>query len=153
MSLTILQDDLVPSQDYQVRVRSLVAPGHESSYGGIPSDWTDPVDWTSNEGTLHQQREYKTDSEESARFIQMSTTWALNPSHTHIMNVGNHNHVHHLFCFLSTGSLLVHQHPDLFLHRCAGGHSLPHTLLHHSCLPEVRDSCSFISLYVSENGT
>lgn len=76
MSLTILQDDLVPSQDYQVRVRSLVAPGHNLSYRGIPSDWTDPVDWTSNEGTL-------TDSGESAQFIQMSTTWVLNPSHTH----------------------------------------------------------------------
>ncbi|XP_036945970.1 cytokine receptor common subunit beta isoform X2 [Acanthopagrus latus] len=51
MSLTILQDDLVPSQDYQVRVRSLVAVGHESSYDGIPSDWTDPVDWISNEAS------------------------------------------------------------------------------------------------------
>ncbi|XP_073350623.1 cytokine receptor common subunit beta [Pagrus major] len=51
MSLSILQDELDPSQDYQVKVRSLVFPGHSSSYGGIPSDWTDPVGWKSDEAT------------------------------------------------------------------------------------------------------
>lgn len=48
MSLTILQSSLDPSQDYQVRVRSLVKA--EDDYGGIPSEWSDPVDWTSHEG-------------------------------------------------------------------------------------------------------
>lgn len=48
MSLTILQSSLDPSQDYQVRVRSLVKP--EDNYSGIPSEWSDPVDWTSHAG-------------------------------------------------------------------------------------------------------
>ncbi|XP_070780018.1 cytokine receptor common subunit beta [Enoplosus armatus] len=50
MSLTILDTSLAPSQSYQVKVRSLVAPG-EGSYKGIPSEWTDPVDWTSHEAS------------------------------------------------------------------------------------------------------
>uniref|UniRef100_A0A8C9Y2D9 Fibronectin type-III domain-containing protein n=1 Tax=Sander lucioperca TaxID=283035 RepID=A0A8C9Y2D9_SANLU len=48
MSLSILDASLVPSQRYQVRVRSLVVPAH---YNGIPSEWTDPVEWTSHEAT------------------------------------------------------------------------------------------------------
>lgn len=51
MSVTILGKSLAPSQGYQVKVRSLVAPGDSMSYKGIPSEWTDPVDWTSNEAT------------------------------------------------------------------------------------------------------
>lgn len=51
MSLTIMESLLEPSQHYQVKVRSLVSPGDKSIYGGIPSEWTDPVDWTSNEAT------------------------------------------------------------------------------------------------------
>ncbi|TNN46814.1 hypothetical protein EYF80_042964 [Liparis tanakae] len=45
-SLSILGASLVSSQHYQVQVRSLVVPIH---YEGIPSDWTHPVDWTSQE--------------------------------------------------------------------------------------------------------
>ncbi|XP_032393924.1 cytokine receptor common subunit beta isoform X1 [Etheostoma spectabile] len=48
MSLSILDSSLVPSQRYQVRVRSLIVPTH---YKGIPSKWTDPVEWTSHEAT------------------------------------------------------------------------------------------------------
>lgn len=47
---SILDSSLAPSQDYQVKVRSQVAPGSESSYGGIPSEWSLPVDWTSHGG-------------------------------------------------------------------------------------------------------
>jgi len=47
-SLSILGASLASSQHYQVKVRSLVVPIH---YEGIPSDWTHPVDWTSQEGT------------------------------------------------------------------------------------------------------
>ncbi|XP_042361757.1 cytokine receptor common subunit beta isoform X2 [Plectropomus leopardus] len=46
MYLSILGASLAPSQDYQVKVRSLV---FLKDYGGIPSEWTDPVDWTSLE--------------------------------------------------------------------------------------------------------
>uniref|UniRef100_A0A4W6D309 Fibronectin type-III domain-containing protein n=1 Tax=Lates calcarifer TaxID=8187 RepID=A0A4W6D309_LATCA len=42
---------LVPSQHYQVKVRSLVIPGKGIKYEGIPSEWTDPVDWTSHAAT------------------------------------------------------------------------------------------------------
>uniref|UniRef100_A0A3Q3VL98 Fibronectin type-III domain-containing protein n=1 Tax=Mola mola TaxID=94237 RepID=A0A3Q3VL98_MOLML len=51
MSLTILQNSLVPSQDYQVKVRSLVIQRKDSMYRGIPSEWTDPVTWTSHGGS------------------------------------------------------------------------------------------------------
>nr|XP_046271217.1 cytokine receptor common subunit beta isoform X2 [Scatophagus argus] len=51
MSMTILQSSLVPSQNYQVKVRSLVVPEEHSSYGGIPSEWSEPVNWTSHEAT------------------------------------------------------------------------------------------------------
>ncbi|KAM4531488.1 cytokine receptor common subunit beta [Odontesthes bonariensis] len=47
---TILGTSLSPLQEYQVKVRSLVTPGHGSLYEGIPSEWTDPVKWTSNKG-------------------------------------------------------------------------------------------------------
>lgn len=52
VSLTILETSLDPSQDYQVKVRSLAVPRERSIYGGIPSEWTDPVGWTSHKGTL-----------------------------------------------------------------------------------------------------
>ncbi|XP_061567815.1 cytokine receptor common subunit beta [Cololabis saira] len=42
---------LTPLEHYQVKVRSLVVPGHGSRYEGIPSEWTDPVAWTSNEAS------------------------------------------------------------------------------------------------------
>lgn len=48
MSLNILGASLAPVQRYQVKVRSLVVPGF---YQGIPSEWTEPVDWTSHEAT------------------------------------------------------------------------------------------------------
>ncbi|XP_006798149.1 cytokine receptor common subunit beta [Neolamprologus brichardi] len=48
-SWTILRKCLAPLQVYQVKVRSLVVPGSGSEYKGIPSEWTDPVEWTTNE--------------------------------------------------------------------------------------------------------
>ncbi|XP_069381066.1 cytokine receptor common subunit beta [Paralichthys olivaceus] len=50
-SLTIQGASLASSQPYQVKVRSLVVPGHGSKFKGIPSKWTDPVNWTSHAGT------------------------------------------------------------------------------------------------------
>ncbi|XP_070837200.1 cytokine receptor common subunit beta [Chaetodon trifascialis] len=50
-SINILEASLVPSQQYQVKVRSLVVPGEDSIYGGLPSEWTNPVNWTSHEAT------------------------------------------------------------------------------------------------------
>lgn len=52
MSFNILQASLVPSQEYQVKVRTLVVPGDKSIYGGVPSEWSGAVTWTSHEGTL-----------------------------------------------------------------------------------------------------
>lgn len=52
MSFNIQQASLVPSQEYQVKVRSLVVPGDESIYRGIPSEWSCVATWTSHEGTL-----------------------------------------------------------------------------------------------------
>lgn len=52
MSLTIPDSSLAPSQRYQVKVRSLLVP--DSVYKGIPSEWTQPVDWTSHEGTIRR---------------------------------------------------------------------------------------------------
>lgn len=49
MSLTIPDSSLAPSQRYQVKVRSLLVP--DSVYKGIPSEWTQPVDWTSHEAS------------------------------------------------------------------------------------------------------
>nr|XP_020476938.1 interleukin-3 receptor class 2 subunit beta-like isoform X2 [Monopterus albus] len=48
-SLTILGMSLAPSQHYQVKVRALVS--ERSLYKGIPSEWTNPVDWTSHAAT------------------------------------------------------------------------------------------------------
>uniref|UniRef100_A0A8D3A3A1 Fibronectin type-III domain-containing protein n=1 Tax=Scophthalmus maximus TaxID=52904 RepID=A0A8D3A3A1_SCOMX len=45
--LTIQGASLAPDQHHQVKVRSLVVPGDGSRYEGIPSEWTEPVDWTS----------------------------------------------------------------------------------------------------------
>ncbi|XP_068192693.1 cytokine receptor common subunit beta isoform X2 [Antennarius striatus] len=50
-SVMILGASLAPSQDYKVKVRSLVIPGEDSIYGGFPSEWTNPVDWKSHEAT------------------------------------------------------------------------------------------------------
>ncbi|XP_071330328.1 cytokine receptor common subunit beta isoform X2 [Trachinotus anak] len=52
MPLTLLGESLAPSQQYQVKVRSLVLPGQGSEYKGIPSEWTDPVDWTTHAATF-----------------------------------------------------------------------------------------------------
>lgn len=49
-SYSILESFLAPSQDYRVKVRSLVAPGADFTYMGIPSEWSQPADWTSLEG-------------------------------------------------------------------------------------------------------
>ncbi|KAI3360078.1 hypothetical protein L3Q82_014397 [Scortum barcoo] len=51
MSLNILDASLTPSQRYQVKVRSLIISGENSAYNGIPSEWSDPVDWTSSDAT------------------------------------------------------------------------------------------------------
>ncbi|XP_023145249.1 cytokine receptor common subunit beta [Amphiprion ocellaris] len=51
LSVTILGNSLEPFQTYQVKVRALVVPGHGSLYEGIPSEWTDPVEWTSHGAT------------------------------------------------------------------------------------------------------
>lgn len=53
MSLTILGESLSPSQQHQVKVRSVVVPGEGTRYGGTPSEWSDPVDWTSHAGTAY----------------------------------------------------------------------------------------------------
>ncbi|KAG8007156.1 Cytokine receptor common subunit beta [Nibea albiflora] len=47
-SQNILEASLEPSQEYQVKVRSLIVSG---AYKGIPSEWTEPVRWTSNTAT------------------------------------------------------------------------------------------------------
>ncbi|XP_077475648.1 cytokine receptor common subunit beta [Stigmatopora argus] len=44
----IPSSSLSPLQQYQVQVRSVVIPGEGSLYEGSPSEWTEPVDWTSN---------------------------------------------------------------------------------------------------------
>ncbi|KAM4716415.1 cytokine receptor common subunit beta [Anableps anableps] len=49
--VTILGTSLIPLQDYEVKVRSLVSPGYGSTYEGIPSEWSEPANWTSNEAT------------------------------------------------------------------------------------------------------
>ncbi|XP_040917904.1 cytokine receptor common subunit beta [Toxotes jaculatrix] len=50
-SVTFQGESLAPSQRYQVRVRSLVIPGEGMKFEGIPSEWTDPVEWTSHAAT------------------------------------------------------------------------------------------------------
>ncbi|XP_029946066.1 cytokine receptor common subunit beta [Salarias fasciatus] len=45
-SWTIPGNSLTPSQKYKVKVRSVLG---SRSYRGIPSEWTEPLDWTSNE--------------------------------------------------------------------------------------------------------
>lgn len=50
-SVTILGTSLIPLQAYEVKVRSLVAPGSGSTLEGIPSEWSAPANWTSNEAT------------------------------------------------------------------------------------------------------
>lgn len=52
MTYNILQASLVPSQEYRVKVRSLVVAGDGSGYAGIPSEWSIAVTWTSHAGTL-----------------------------------------------------------------------------------------------------
>uniref|UniRef100_A0A3Q1EBL0 Colony stimulating factor 2 receptor subunit beta n=1 Tax=Acanthochromis polyacanthus TaxID=80966 RepID=A0A3Q1EBL0_9TELE len=51
LSVPILGKLLEPFQTYQVKVRTLVDPGYGPRYGGIPSEWTDPVEWTSHGAT------------------------------------------------------------------------------------------------------
>lgn len=55
-SYNILESSLAPSQDYQVKVRALVAPGDNFSYEGIPSEWSRPADWTSREGKKKKKK-------------------------------------------------------------------------------------------------
>lgn len=55
MSWNILQASLVPSQVYQVKVRSLVVPGDGAVYEGIPSELSLPATWTSHEGSVPPQ--------------------------------------------------------------------------------------------------
>ncbi|XP_035511668.1 cytokine receptor common subunit beta isoform X2 [Morone saxatilis] len=50
-SLTILDASLVPSQHYQVKVRSLIVSEKDSKFRGIPSEWTKPVAWISHKAT------------------------------------------------------------------------------------------------------
>ncbi|XP_023251580.1 interleukin-3 receptor class 2 subunit beta-like [Seriola lalandi dorsalis] len=50
-SVTLPRTSAARSQRYQVRVRSLVFLGEGSEYEGIPSEWTDPVDWISPAAT------------------------------------------------------------------------------------------------------
>lgn len=46
---------LVPSQAYELQVRSLLDPGEGSRFEGSPSEWTEPEKWTSHPGTgLHE---------------------------------------------------------------------------------------------------
>ncbi|XP_026209475.1 cytokine receptor common subunit beta isoform X2 [Anabas testudineus] len=52
LDLIIPGESLVPSQQYQVKVRSLVDPGYGSTYEGIPSEWTEPKNWTSHSTAL-----------------------------------------------------------------------------------------------------
>uniref|UniRef100_A0A3Q3RRM5 Colony stimulating factor 2 receptor subunit beta n=1 Tax=Mastacembelus armatus TaxID=205130 RepID=A0A3Q3RRM5_9TELE len=49
LSVNIRGASLEPSQQYQVKVRALVAPGF--GYKGVPSEWTDAKVWTSNPGS------------------------------------------------------------------------------------------------------
>ncbi|XP_054891391.1 cytokine receptor common subunit beta [Poeciliopsis prolifica] len=56
MQVSILGTSLVPLQDYEVKVRSLVAPGQGSTYEGIPSEWSEPANWTSNKATWSVSR-------------------------------------------------------------------------------------------------
>ncbi|CAB1341520.1 unnamed protein product, partial [Coregonus sp. 'balchen'] len=46
-SLSILGGSLRPSECYLVKVRALVVPGRGDTFEGPPSEWTDPVEWTS----------------------------------------------------------------------------------------------------------
>ncbi|XP_053194414.1 cytokine receptor common subunit beta [Scomber japonicus] len=48
LSVIIKQQSLDPSQRYQVQVRSLVVSSDSQAYKGPPSEWTDPVEWTSH---------------------------------------------------------------------------------------------------------
>ncbi|XP_020341873.1 cytokine receptor common subunit beta isoform X1 [Oncorhynchus kisutch] len=45
-SLSILGVSLRPSECYLVKVRALVVPGERDPFDGAPSEWTDPVEWT-----------------------------------------------------------------------------------------------------------
>ncbi|XP_029480997.1 interleukin-3 receptor class 2 subunit beta isoform X1 [Oncorhynchus nerka] len=47
LSLSILGGSLRPSECYLVKVRALVVPGRGDTFEGPPSEWTDPVEWTS----------------------------------------------------------------------------------------------------------
>ncbi|KAK2833726.1 hypothetical protein Q5P01_017615 [Channa striata] len=49
--LNIPANGLDPSQGYMVKVRSVVVPGEGPRYEGIPSEWTDPVKWTTHPAT------------------------------------------------------------------------------------------------------
>lgn len=78
MSLTILQNSLVPSQDYQVKVRSLVIQRKDSMFRGIPSEWTDPVTWTSHGGTHLSAHTHKQNTEISPILLDYFVHLALN---------------------------------------------------------------------------
>ncbi|XP_038123628.1 cytokine receptor common subunit beta isoform X1 [Cyprinodon tularosa] len=49
--VTIPGTSLIPLEDYEVKVRSLVDPGSGQTYEGIPSEWSDPANWTSNKAS------------------------------------------------------------------------------------------------------
>lgn len=138
-SLTILQTSLEPSQYYQVKVRSLLFPEECSEYRGIPSRWSDPVGWTSDEGNcLNQQKHTRASHPDFSHFhgnyfllffvlAQRYTTWAT---------VGDNQHGI-IYSVLCSDSHLVGCHSDVSGHRCICDHSLLRTVLHHSCLSKV----------------
>ncbi|XP_029014393.1 cytokine receptor common subunit beta [Betta splendens] len=48
LRLVIPAEQLVPSQDYELLVRSLLVPGEGTKYEGRPSEWVGPEKWTSH---------------------------------------------------------------------------------------------------------
>lgn len=145
MTYNIPQASLVPSQEYRVKVRTLVVAGDRSDYGGIPSEWSIAVTWTSHAGTL------------------------LSPQtrHAQICQRTAHMTIFLVYCvdtvvndIISSvprpcpppGSQLVPQHPDLCLHQHVCGRGLLRNLLGGDVLSEVGSlSVSHVEVLAVDN--
>lgn len=126
MTYNIPQASLVPSQEYRVKVRSLVVAGDRSNYGGIPSEWSIAATWTSHAGTLlsPQTRQICQRTADMAIFLVYCVDTVVND----IISSVPHP---------PPGSQLVPQHPDLCLHQHVCGHGLLRNLLGGDVLSEV----------------
>lgn len=146
MTYNIPQASLVPSQKYWVKVRSLVVAGDSSDYGGIQSEWSIAVTWTSHAGTLLPPQICHAQICQRTADITIFLVYCVYAVVNHIISSVPRSPPP------PTGSQLVPQHLDLCLHQHVCGHGLLRNLLDGDVLSEVGSlSVSHVEVLAVDN--